>query len=98
MTEQPQRERWHLDKRVQISVIVAIFMQTVVWVWAASALWSQVADHDRRINRAEIREEARMVNDRIAEGRMARIEEGVRSLLETAQRLERRIDGGRDRP
>ena len=95
---EPERERWHLDKRVQISVIVAIALQTVIWVWAASALWSQVADHERRLARSEVREEARMVQDRIAEGRMARIEEGVRALLETAQRLERRIDGDRGRP
>lgn len=94
-TEQPQREGWHLDKRVQLSVIFAIMLQTAGWLWAASALWSQVSDHDRRINRAEVREDARMVQERISEGRMARIEEGIRSLLETAQRLERRIDGDR---
>lgn len=97
MAEQ-QREGWHLDERIQISVIGAIIGQTALMAWAASALWARVDDHDRRINRAEIREEARVTSDRIAEGRMARIEEGVRSLLETAQCLERRIDGGGGRP
>lgn len=86
-------EKWHLDKRVQLSVIGAILVQTAVMAWAGSSLWSRVDDHDRRIVRSELREDARMVQDRVAEGRMARIEEGIRSLLDTAQRLERRIDG-----
>lgn len=92
-----QPEGWHLDKRIQISVIAAIIGQTAMMAWGASYVWTIVADHDRRITRAEAREDARMVQERIAEGRMARIEEGIRSLLETAQRLERRIDGDRRR-
>jgi len=86
-------EQWHLDKRVQIGMIGALLLQASMFGWWASALQSQVAEHDRRLVRAEAREDSRIINDRAFEGRMARIEEGIRALLETAQRLERRIDG-----
>lgn len=46
-------EPWHLDRRVPIALILTVAIQTGGMVWWASALSSQVASHDKRIERAE---------------------------------------------
>lgn len=94
MSEEPNG-RWHLDKKVPITIIAALIVQTGTFVWWASAQTAAIADHERRILLQERMGEARMTRDLAQEGRLARIEEGIRALLETAGRLERRIDGGR---
>lgn len=89
----PRDGGWHLDKRVPISIIGAILVQTVAVVWFLAGVQAQVADHERRMGAQERAGELRSVRDLAQEGRLARIEEGIRSLLDTASRLERRIDG-----
>ena len=42
----PAREDWHLDKRVPISIIIALFVQTIVFVYVGTT-WK--ADVDGRI-------------------------------------------------
>ena len=89
----PKDGGWHLDKRVPISIICAILAQTVAVVWFLAGVQAQVADHERRMTIQERSTEGRIMRDMAQEGRLARIEEGIRSLLDTASRLERRIDG-----
>lgn len=89
----PKDNGWHLDKRVPISIIGAILVQTVAMTWFLAGVQAQVADHERRMAVQERAAEIRSVRDLAQEGRLARIEEGIRALLETAQRLERRVDG-----
>lgn len=43
-------EEWHLDKKVPISIIVALFVQSVVFVYVGTT-WK--ADVDSRINALE---------------------------------------------
>lgn len=42
-TENDQDTRWHLDKKVPISIIVALFMNSLGGVWFMSRLESRVA-------------------------------------------------------
>jgi len=84
---------WHLDKKVPLGLIGAILMQTVAMTWFLAGLQSQATDHERRLTVQERATEGRIARDVAQEGRLARIEEGIRSLLDTASRLERRIDG-----
>ena len=46
-------EPWHLDRRVPLALILTIALQTAGAVWWASALSSQVQNHERRIDVAE---------------------------------------------
>ena len=86
-------ERWHLDKRVPISIIGALICQTIVITWYFAGVQAQVTDHERRMSTQERATEARSLRELAQEGRLARIEEGIRALLETATRLERRVEG-----
>lgn len=87
------KEEWHLDKRVPITMIGAIVAQTFIIGWFVANMQAQVNDHERRMVTQERTSEARALRDLAQEGRLARIEEGIRALLETASRLERRVDG-----
>ena len=91
-TTAPQREGWHLDRRVPISIIGAIVIQTILVTWHMADVQAQVADHERRMTAQERSTEGRISRDMAQEGRLSRIEEGIRALLETAQRLERRVE------
>ncbi len=81
----PERRRsvdsWHLDKKVPIAIIAAIFVQcgTVIW-WAASV--------DKRIETLEgaRAEQASLIV------RTARLEENVNALKESSVRIERKLD------
>lgn len=91
--DQQQDGGWHLDKKVPLGLIATILLQTATFAWWASSQSSSLQDHERRLLMQERTAELRAARDLTQEGRLARIEEGIRSLLETAQRLERRVDG-----
>lgn len=46
---------WHLDKRVPITLIVAIMLQTGSFIWFMSGLNSDVEGLERRTQRMEVR-------------------------------------------
>lgn len=52
----PTREEWHLEKKVPISIIFALFVQTVTFVYVGTT-WK--ADVDSRINALEKSEDSR---------------------------------------
>lgn len=52
----PSREEWHLDKKVPISIIIALFLQTIVFVYVGTT-WK--ADTDSRISALEKSENSR---------------------------------------
>lgn len=52
----PAPEEWHLDKKVPISIIAALFIQTVVFVYIGST-WK--ADTDARLMALEKSENSR---------------------------------------
>jgi len=52
----PIRDEWHLDKKVPISIIFALFVQTVVFVYVGTS-WK--ADTDSRISALEKSENSR---------------------------------------
>ena len=97
MPAEPKDTGWHLDKKVQLPVVTLLLAQILgLAVWA-SKLESRLEDHDRRLVRAEATAEQHMARDMATEGRLSTIEAGVRSLLDTAQRLERRLDRNAER-
>ena len=52
----PAREEWHLDKKVPISIIIALFVQSIVFVYVGTT-WK--ADTDARLSSLEKSENSR---------------------------------------
>ena len=42
MTEHPEDSRWHLDKKVPVGIIIALFIQFMGGVWFMSKLESRI--------------------------------------------------------
>jgi hypothetical protein len=89
MTEPTQAE-WHLDKRVPISLIAALAVQTAGIVWWASSLSARVDQAHEAIASLRTSEAARAVEDRRISEALARLDERLRAQTEILQRLERR--------
>jgi len=81
---------WHLDKRVPISFIAALAMQTAGIVWWASHLSARVDQAHEAIGTLRASEAARSVEDRRISEALARLDERMRAQTEILQRLERR--------
>lgn len=57
MTDEPRIDQWHLDRRVPISIIIALALQTITFVYLGTT-WK--ADIDHRIGSLEKGEVARI--------------------------------------
>lgn len=66
-----KKEPWHLDRRVPVALILAIFLQTAGAFWWASNIDSRVAQLENQM------ESRAMVNERLA--RMEERVEGLRA-------------------
>ena len=78
----PEDEKWHLDRRVPLAMILAIILQTSTFIWWASSLTERVNTLER---------------ERVATApqgdRLTRVEvkvEGVQTSLDRIERLIRR--------
>jgi len=55
---------WHLDKRIPVTLILAVLFQTLVLIWYLSGLDSRVNNNTHRITKNELdaKEDRRIVN------------------------------------
>ena len=74
-------QHWHLDKKVPITIIFAIVIQTLGFIWIGSA-WK--ADVDARLKQLEASDTER----RPQESRLIRVEEKLLALTESNKRIE----------
>ncbi len=77
------REHWSFDERIQVAIVITIIIQTLGVVWAASALWSQVQEQERRLNAIEAQK---------VESRLSRLEEAMLGVKAQLDRMEGKID------
>ena len=77
----PATSQWHLDKRVNISIIFAIVLQTFAGSYWVGGLASQVAAHDTWIQ----------ANNR-SDARLSVLEAQLNQMQDTLGRIERRLD------
>ena len=80
-------EHWHLDKKVPISIIIALFFQTLGFIYIGTAWKTEI---DFRINSLEKESEER----KNQESRIVAVEQQIRFIAETVQRIDRRLDKG----
>lgn len=73
--------RWHLDRRVPIALILAIFIQTVGAVWWAATATNRLA---------ELEKDTAGTVDR--GNRLIRLEVGVETLKETLEKMDGKLD------
>ena len=82
-------QRWHLDRRVPIALIVTIVMQTIGIVWWAASISARVDVLERRL------EEARHNQSRIV--RLEANQNAVYQRLDRIEAASRRIEAKLDR-
>ncbi len=82
------KDSWHLDKRVPISLIIAILVQAASFVWAVSKLEFKVEDHERRIVANEMVDQRRERELYGLNDRLARLEEQGKAQFDTLKRIE----------
>lgn len=89
-------ENWHLDKKVPLALIASLFIQAVTFVWWASAINSQSATHERRIDQAERRLDAQDNSLRLVSEKVIRIDANTENIGAAIIRIER-VLGREDR-
>lgn len=86
MTEIEDHSReWHLDKRVPITLIVAILIQSAAAIWWVSTYSTKT---DQRLKHVE--EQLRMVSG--SQSRIARLEQSADSQSAALIRIEAKLD------
>ena len=79
---------WHLDKRVPITLIVAIMIQTGSFIWFMSALNSDVEGLERRTQRIETRNTMMEANVSANTTSVAVFNENLVHFRQTQERME----------
>ena len=90
-----QKEQWHLDKRVPVAIIFAIFMQTTGAIWWASSIQSRVSTNETSI--ARLTDSSEDLRDAVHEQaiQLGRIEEQITGLRADIQRMLNALERGR---
>ena len=92
----PQRESWHLDKKVPIAMMIAILVQTGGMIWWASGIDEKIKAHTTalvdQVQRIMKLEDARLAS---AE-RLSKIETLATSIADSVSRIERKVDADRE--
>lgn len=81
-------EPWHMDKRVPISLILALLIQTGSFIWWAAGVSFELRDHERRIMSVETFNTQVTVSLGGIGDRMARVEEKLSAQSDTLNRIE----------
>lgn len=85
--------RWHLDKRVPITLIIAILVQTGAFIWMISSMHEQIQQNERRIELLEARfTETKAIVAQNATS-VAVSAETLRNIEASLARIEKKIDG-----
>ena len=84
-------QHWHLDKKVPIALIFAIFLQAVAVVWWGSGLSSRVETNTTNISTLQTAEQVRIRDERVLEGRLSRIEAQLGSINSSLARIESKL-------
>jgi len=90
-TEQEEREHWHLDKRVPISLIVTIMVQTAAFMWFLSSLSHRVEANTDAIT--ELAQSAQIQDERVRNNTngITRMTEALRSSAATLESIDGRL-------
>jgi len=85
-------EHWHLDKRVPVTIIFSLVLQTAVFVWMLSTMHAQIEQNDRRLAMLETRTEGQRSTTTVNTTAIAVINENLRGVTDTLKRIETKLD------
>lgn len=88
----PQKESWHLDKKVPLSLIFAIIAQTAAFVYWGARLEGETKANATDIARIERDATVRRNEDRVE------LKEALRDLRDGIRRIEDELKRKADRP
>lgn len=78
-------EEWHLDKKVPVTIIVALVLQTLGFIYVGTAWKTEV---DFRVNNLE-----RLNEDRKSqEGRIIAVEQQLNYITDSLKRIEAKLE------
>lgn len=86
------RKSWHLDKKVPITIVTALIVQTVALVWQASALNSAVKQNANSIAETTKRVSDMEIRERETGKMMAKVETMLENLQHTVYRIDNALD------
>lgn len=85
-------EQWHLDKRVPITLIFTILAQTLAVGWFVSNLASRVEANTAAISRLSQTATAQDERVRLNTTAISRVEETLRNIEKTLERINNNLD------
>lgn len=88
----PGSERWHLDKRVNVSIIGALLLQAAIFGTWVGGIDAVVEEHERRLSGLERVDDQRSDEMRKIEGRLSTLEANSTAQLDTLRRIERILE------
>jgi hypothetical protein len=86
---------WHLDKRVNVSIIIALLIQFGAFIWAWSHMTYDIERLKLDLGRVENGRDGDQREQRDLEGRLIRLEEQTRNTLDTVKEIKGLLTGGR---
>ena len=79
-------EEWHLDKKVPVTIIVALVLQTLGFIYVGTAWKTEV---DFRVNNLERLNE----DSKSQEGRIIAVEQQLNYITDSLKRIEAKLEG-----
>lgn len=86
------KEPWHLDKRVPLALIFAIFGQTLLAGWFASNLANRIDTLERDVERQRLVDVQQTESIHRAERQNAAQSEKLENILDIVERMDRRLE------
>lgn len=87
---------WHLDKKVPISILVILIVQTISFVVFLTKMDSRVENNSTYIEKVDQKAIAAFKHSQSMNERLARIEERTQHTVRLLERMENREDRVRD--
>jgi len=82
-------EQWHLDRKVPISIIIALFVQTMTFIWVG-VTWKAEVDISLVTLKAQVSGNTDLNSKQ--EPRIIVLEQQLRFIADTLARIDRKLD------
>lgn len=88
---QEAKEAWHLDKKVPVAIIIALFLQFVGAIWWAAKMDARDNDQERRLTSVEIRQDGTQAQLQKLNENVARMDERIGLQVELLKEIKTSI-------
>lgn len=85
---------WHLDKKIPITLILSLLLQTGAIIWVASAMNSKIEQNSERLIRLEAFDSTQRVITQNNTTAIAVINENLKNMRDSLARIEKAVEKG----